>query len=364
MAGVWVRGSTVWVSFGSGPGRRRFPLRGQSTSQENIKRLARERDRIVARSDDGESLDDLIAEWLGTRKQAQTLGYYAQHFLDIVAPKRRGVKLSTLRDYESAYNAHWLVWDSTPIDRLPMTEMERTLDTKGLSMKRQRNVVSVLRMIVDCAVRDGAIDRNLVWDLPRSKHEPEPDPDPYTKAERDQLLDWLANNSEIAWRYFLQGFYMGMRTGELLGAPWAAYSPPVMSVHQEMVRRDIRPYTKTQAREVPVPKVVQDMLKDNPTRFRRDLIHMTPQGRMFRDADWLMKWWNRAHEATGTRRRAGPYPWRSTYISLNVSAGVPMETVALWAGNSVDMIRRHYFRYLPDQERDTRHHKLMEEALK
>ena len=140
--------------------------------------------------------------------------------------------------------------------------------------------------------------------------------DPYTADERDALLAWLEQHNLIAWRYFLHGFYSGMRTGELLGFPWKNYQPPHALIDQEMVRRKLHYYQKTGIRrEILVPRVIRDMLADNPTRHQGDLVHLTPTGLMFRDGDWLMKWWRRAHQATKIRRRTCPYPWRATFVS-------------------------------------------------
>lgn len=360
MAGVWVRGTTVWVSFGSGENRRRFPLTTESTAKANIRRLEKDRRRIIDRWKEGENLDDLIAEWQGFQKDARTLGYYAQYFLDEIAPHH--VRTSTLMDYVSAYNAHWLPFDQMRIDQIRVTDLRAHLNAKGISKKRQRNVWSVLRMIFDGAVQDGVFQTNPILAIKKSKQEALSEPDPYTKQERDMLLAWLEAESRIAWRYFLMGFYTGMRTGELLGAAWENYSPPFLLVNQEMVRRALRPYTKTQARSVPIPGIVQNMLRNGP---KKGLIHVSPQGRMFKDADWLMAWWKRAHTATETPlRRDKLYPWRSTYISLNISAGVPAEDVANWAGNSVDIIRKHYLKYLPDTTRQNALIAQMENALK
>ena len=46
---------------------------------------------------------------------------------------------------------------------------------------------------------------------------------------------------------------------------------------------------KTISREVMLPGFVNDMLAINPTRIKKDLIHLSPEGHIFRDGDWVMK---------------------------------------------------------------------------
>ncbi len=373
MAGVSVRGRTVWITIGSGKNRRRFSLPGESTSQENRKRLARERERLVDRWKFGENLDALIEEWTGEKKSPNTLKYYRDHFFAVVAPQ--SLRDSTIGGYKSVYNANWAVFDDRLIETLTRTEIERHLATrKDLSIKGKRNALSVLRRIVALAIDDDAITRSFVPVIAKGRDEDNPEPDPYTKEERDALLSWLHENSIIAWRYFLEGFYTGKRTGELLGGAWAKYQKPYLTVDQEMVRREIRLYTKNasgkKSRTIVVSKIVQEMLDSNPTKFKRDLIHLSPQGHRFKDADWLMKWWWRAHDATGIRPRIDCngsqklYPWRSTFISMCVSDEVPLDEIAEMCGTSVDMIKKHYFKREQDKDRDEKRVSRLDGALK
>ena len=75
--------------------------------------------------------------------------------------------------------------------------------------------------------------------------------------------------------------------------------------------------TKTNVeRDVVVPNHVTDVMESSGTRFDRSFVFLTPDRHTFRDADWLMERWSRAHKATGIRKRTKPYPWRSTYVAI------------------------------------------------
>lgn len=285
-----------------------------------------------------------VRSWLrGERKTPhQSLGRWSQHYLDVIAPEIDGVADSTLMGYESLYNSHWLPFDGRDIHSLTLDELQRHLMTKPLVKKTKREALSLLRRIFKLA----GITTLENWEIKRSKKDAAPDPDPYTSAERDQLIKAL-EPWPIAWRYFLTGFYTGMRTGELLGLHWTDYDGTGFNVWQSMVRRKLQTHTKTKRRYVVLPGLVIDVMKNNPTRFTKGLVFQTPEGHMFRDADWLMEKWSAAHEKAGVRKRTGLYPWRHTYISLALGGGMNINDVAVHAGNSRSIIEKHYAKWIP-----------------
>ena len=340
---------------------RRWTVQGKPT-KAHIAKVAAERRRIKSRVDElGENIDDILAE--SHKKAPESLGYYAQHFFDVVAPEK--VADSTLMGYESAYNAHWLPFDRERIDRIKLTELQRHLAQKSIAKKTRKNALSVLKLIFACAVPE-IFDRNPLdlWAIPTSKNDIAPEPDPYNSEEVLAILSSLSKSPELAaWRYFLMAFGSGMRTGELLGLPWKNYKPPYLLLNQEMVRRGIKFHTKTKTREVMLPKSVLKMMSENPTRFQDGLVFLQQNGKPFKDADWLMAKWKIAHEKTGVRLRIGPYPWRSTYISMMLSNGADVYDVARMVGNSEPMIRKHYHKHIPSKTRDEAYRRKIEEIF-
>jgi len=200
-------------------------------TKANLDATERKREQVKHRHQSGENIYDLIREMQGVPQvlKSNTLGYYAQHFLDVVAPDK--VTLSTLMGYESAYNSHWLSFDNRPIEQIPITELQRHLSGREIAKKTRRHVLSVLRLIYACAVPEVFPVNPLdSWTIPKSKSDEDPEPDPYDVEERDKLLDQLKSQNLIAWRYFVHGFGSGMRTGELLGSPWKHYHTPYLEV--------------------------------------------------------------------------------------------------------------------------------------
>lgn len=278
--------------------------------------------------------------------------------------------------YESAYNSHWMKFDHRRIDTLGLVELQDHLSKEKITKKTQKEAVGVLRWIFACAVTDKAhsgVTTNIIddWVISKSKNDRVPEPDPYTLEERDKLLDALHEQGQhreadmIAWRYCLTGFFTGMRTGELLGIMWSDYdNTGEFHVWQERVRRKMQPYTKTKERDlILIPKVIE-MLSNNPTRFSRSHIFLSPEGHPFRDADWLMVRWRRAHETMNVRRRLGPYQWRHTFISQALVKGLSINDVAQMSGNSPTTIEKHYLKWMPGTDDKQRLREEMIRAFK
>lgn len=311
------------------------------TNLDAAGRVARQAEHRIRAGEEWQS----VRAWLRgeSARAPRSLGYYAQHVLD-----HADVEHSTLTGYQAAYNRYWLPFDARAVDTLTRSELESHLASFRVGRKTKKNALSVLRRIFDAARRDRVIVDAPTddWEL---KSGQAPEPDPYTERERDKLLE--AFEHPIAYRYFLMAFHSGMRTGELLGIEWHHLEKPYARVEQSRVRRRVKGSTKTdQLRRVRLPAIVWEMLATNPTRFAQSFVHLTPEGLPFVDADWLMEHWRKAHARAGVRRRTGPYPWRSTYISLALAAGASLLWVAKQAGHDVLTMQRHYARWIKGRE--------------
>ena len=327
------------------------PLRPTAANLRATRSLAND---LEHRLRAGERWESVRADLRGeeTPTVVGTLGYYAQHVLDVAEIER-----ATVMAYQSLYNTYWLPFDQRPITSLRQTELQTHLATFSVGWKTRRNAVSFLRRCIDAARRDGVKFASIPtddWEIRRGKVKSRQDP--YDVKERDRLLAELHTMGQrreddmIAYRYFYTGFFTGMRTGELLGLPWSNVEPGVIHVRQERVRREIELRTKTNVeRDVVVPKHVVDVMESGGTRFDRSFVFLTPEHHAFRDADWLMERWSRAHKVAGIRKRTKPYPWRSTYVSIALSQGAPLLLVAKQTGHDPVTMSKHYAAYINDR---------------
>lgn len=325
-----------------------------------LKAAERQCDEAQKRLDVGETWE-VVKAWLRDEPivDHRTLAHWAQYYLDVVASEIDGVADSTLGGYESLYNSHWRPFGYRVIHELTLEEMQNHLMSKPLDKKTKREALSLLKRIC----RPAGVHTFDDWKIKKSKRDKKPDPDPYTREERDELLEAL-KQWPIAWRYFLTGFYTGMRTGELLGLHWSDYDGVEFHVWQAMTRRKMQDHIKTEERYVIVPSNIREMLEENPTRVDGGLVFQTPEGHMFRDADWLMERWTRAHVETGVRKRKGLYPWRHTFISCALSDGMNINDIARLAGNSRAVIEKHYEKWIPKRDDRDRLRQELEKAQK
>ncbi|MCH1487841.1 MAG: tyrosine-type recombinase/integrase [Pseudomonadales bacterium] len=278
--------------------------------------------------------------------EKKTLGYWAQHYLDVIAPDYDGIADSTLMGYTSAYNSNWLRFDRIPICDIQLGALQTHLSSRPVSNKTKREALSTLKRIYKTAGLKTLDD----WQMKKTKAEKNRQPDPYGFEERDKLIKAL-KPWPIAQTYFTFAFYTGMRTGELLGLHWSDYEEGEgFTVWQSMVRRQLQPHVKTKRRYVLAHPKAIEALREHPTRFEGGLIFKTPEGRMFKDADWLTDKWKRAHVNSGVRRRLGPYQWRHTYISMCLSGGMSIYDVAKQSGNSPQIIEEAYESWIPREE--------------
>ena len=349
MASIWAKDKRIAV---------RFKIKGKSfvttvpikPTVQNIrafKKVAEEKEALLRA---GTAWEVVRADLRGEKYEqpGETLGYYAQHYLDTVEVDES----STLKSYQSLYNRYWLQFDQRTVSSLLQSELKKALNGHTVSLKTKKNALSVLSAILKGALADKAITSSPTdgWFIKQTKIK-RVLVDPYTVEERDLLLSSIDN--DIAYRFFYTAFFTGMRTGELLGLHWDNLSPEKILVKESMRRRLLKDSTKTNTeRIVPIPSHLWKVLESSPSRWRKGLVFTTPTNLMFKDADWLMEFFKKAHDTSKVKRRLRsdgsprPYPWRSTYISNALSSGMSLGLVAEIAGDNPTTIQKHYHKYM------------------
>lgn len=270
-----------------------------------------------------------------------TLEYYAQHYLDTAEIER-----TSILNAQKSYNRVWSAFGDQQITTLQKSELQRHLDSFGYTEKTKKNHISVLRRIFEVLKDDGytgpcPTDR---WKVRKTQ---KPEKDPYTAEERDTLIAAL---EEPYRAFFVIGFFCGMRTSEILALQPKHIKGNKIRIEQVRVDRHLELRTKThRAREVVAPKIVRDAVE----RYRfQEWIFERRRGEPYLNAnDFLDAFWA-AHDKTGVRRRQGTkkYPWRMTYISLALRAGVRPGLVASQTGHNERTMWDDYAQYLPGED--------------
>lgn len=254
------------------------------------------------------------------------------------------IALSTRNGYRDSLNIYWLpAIGHLEMREIRFTTLKRLDETiKWKSPKTRQNAITALRRVFKYAMDLELCDANPAMRLEAIRYQ-KAGPDPYSLAERTALLAALEGTH--AALYFRVAFDTGMRTGELLALRWGDFDAELskLKVTRSKVRRIEKDSTKTnKARHVILgePETIQ-RLKDASTPFNGP-IFLNQYGRQYQSAFHLNKAFRKAHKRAGIRMRKGPYPWRHTYASLGIIAGLPPAFLAKQLGHSLDVFYRRY----------------------
>jgi integrase len=178
----------------------------------------------------------------------------------------------------------------------------------------------------------------------------DPVPDPFTATERDKVLAYF--RAKDRWYYALVylRFWTGLRTGEALGLRRSALdlSKGKLEVRvSRSLREDNAPKTRGSARTIEVAPDVLTVLRETPVPLhgRPDAFVFTTQHGTPIMAERFAEKWQRALTATGLRARPF-YNCRHAFISVACASGVNLKWLASYCGTSIEMIERHYAKWL------------------
>lgn len=153
------------------------------------------------------------------------------------------------------------------------------------------------------------------------------------------------------WRHVAEWMHQtGMRTGEAFAVRWSDIRDGQVLVHQNMtLTHGLKDSTKTNRRRwVPLNPVVEGILEEVPNT-----------------SDFVFPWNRNAFqsffadrmqqllEQGAIARRYRPYDLRHTAISAWLEAGIPIAKVSSWAGNSPEVIWKHYANATQDYQMPT-----------
>jgi integrase len=233
--------------------------------------------------------------------------------------------------------------------------MEWRLD---LSPGVRADAFRAFRQALTWGVENGLLTRNATDGIanPRQAKHERKDVHPFTDwAEVESLVE------EMHWRYgplviLLVG--TGLRPEEAL----ALHRSDIEWNHENRCGRIhvqrrftgglLKEGTKTGSeRIVPFGQRVYDALRSMPAEMQLEtpILFPTPRGGYIDTNNFRSRDWAPALRAAGLKAHR-IYDCRSTFITWNLIKGVPVSTVALWAGTSSQQIESTYRRYLPSED--------------
>jgi len=200
--------------------------------------------------------------------------------------------------------------------------------------------------------------------LPRSKKISAGDRDvePFTAAERDSIIAAFKTNrfchpftsgnhlhsNYAAYVQFL--FYTGCRPSEAIGLQWknidfnkriVLFQDAVVQSPRGRIRKE---GLKTQSfRRFKMNNQLREVFGDiKPlSQSAESLVFPAPEGGFIVQDNFRKRVWKKILEGLGLEYRV-PYQTRHTFITLCLDKGIDAKDIALWVGNSPEIIYKHY----------------------
>lgn len=225
-------------------------------------------------------------------------------------------------------------------------EFERLFSVMDVSTETKRRYYTLLRSIPE-------LKEIVSFSIKKPKTEESKEIDPFTENEVSRIVKGLQDSHYQGLVLFM--LHTGCRTSEAIGIRWSdvdwdnarirfSSSLPINPVTGKRERKT----TKTgRVRFTPMSRELAEMLSRlNDSKHSRDvmpesLIFTSPEGEPIDGSNFLNREWKPLLGRLGIRYRR-PYNLRHTFITHCLRKGVDVATVALWVGNSAEVIYRHY----------------------
>lgn len=196
-----------------------------------------------------------------------------------------------------------------------------------------------------------AVEQNMISSNPfenmKSPKQPKRSINPFTAAERDAIIEAFALH-ETARHYtnfvkFL--FYTGCRPSEAIALQKKHISRGMTKItFSESFTEGERKETKTGVtRKFPVNDQLAEILTDQLKICKDNSYPIFPskQEKPIDLSHFSSRYWQKVVRTLNVEYR-GIYHCRHTFITLALEAGVPIQQIAYWVGNSPDVILKFY----------------------
>jgi len=196
----------------------------------------------------------------------------------------------------------------------------------------------------------GLLDKNPVatYRMPKAPQEDE-DIIVIPRVETALVLVGLESNFKgTNWANYSEFMLQtGMRTGEVRALKWNDIKGEKVLVHSNFtLTHGLKNSTKTnKKRWVPLNKRCLDILNETPQTGE-----FIFTGNRHSYQSFVYKRMKKLKEADLISYRYRPYDFRHTALSRWVEAGIPVAQIANWAGNSSEVIWKHYVNVTKEYE--------------
>ena len=307
--------------------------RDAQTFEAEVRRMAR-----LGAHAPGEASSERLEEWLRT--------WFASNRV-IWAPSTCKVRASHLDRWIVPYVGDVRLRDLGPA-RLRQWRDEIVSD--GASPHAALHVMKTLSSALGAAVDDGKIPANPLYGVKRLPVIREPRRSLSAEQAERIRAEMTSQRDRVLWGLI---YCAGLRTEEALAVRWSdilglSRAGGTLKIDRVFTSDQFRNTTKTKrGRDVPViAPLAQDLvewLEESQPEHEDQLVCTSRVGTPINLHNWRARIFNPAAERAGVGW-AVPYTGRTTYISLQIHAGLSPVTVAALAGNSPEIIWKHYAR--------------------
>ena len=315
-------------------------------------------------------LQNLSQDVVKSRSQAGSISETAEQWLSAMTLT---VKPSTLAAYEAMVRLHILplIGDkdigkltSATINEFTQTMLQhgRVDGNGGLAPKTVRDILSVLKGIVDFAFSEKSIENPISITYPRNQQK---QMRVLSRSEQSALNDVLLEQTTIYELGILLCMYTGLRIGEVCGLRWQDFSTGFdkLSVRRSMRRIKNKsgdgcgktkiiidtPKSKSSLRDIPVPKFLSSVLRS----FMREkgTYFLSTSERLMTEPRIMQYCFKRVIKATGISD-ANFHSLRHTFSTRCIEAGVDIKSLSEMLGHaSVNITLNRYVHSSFEQKR-------------
>ena len=246
------------------------------------------------------------------------------------------------------YRLHKLTSDD--IDRFTQNKMKsgRTDKNGGLSPKTVRDILSIIKSIINFAEKEKMISRlGLTVTYPKNK---QIETHVIPLHEQKILEKYLYENLDLYKLGILLSLYTGLRIGELCALQWQdiSLSKSIISVNKTMQRiknTEIQaanktkilidtPKSKKSVRDIPVPKFIMDDIKKFiPTPFTGNAYFLTGQNDKYTEPRVYQNFFAKCVRASGINP-VNYHSTRHTFATRCIEAGFDVKSLSEILGHA------------------------------
>lgn len=224
-------------------------------------------------------------------------------------------------------------------------DVKRYLNTLDIKEDSKRGYLSTIKGVLDLALDDETIDKNVAIGIPLKSSKPQPMP-----FSDDEVRLILERADGMLRNYLGIAFYTGLRSGEVLGLMHGDIGDQVIYVKRSISKGKVTtPKTEGSIRTVPVFEAARPFIEDQMKRSK-SLFLFENDGRHIFDVGVLGKRkWRRLLLDCGLEYRK-IYTTRHTFITAMLNSGkYKLTTIAKIVGHSnIKMIVEKYAGFIKD----------------